>query len=341
MKRHLNTLYVVGQGASLRKKGQNVEVRLEGEVKMRVPAHHLNGIVCFGATSCSTALLGFCGEKGVSVSFLTRSGRFLARSHGFTPGNVLLRREQYRVADDQERTLLLAQHFVFAKIRNCRNLLQRRLRELKEPRVRLTDAAGQLKRCAAGALSARSMDTLRGSEGEAASHYFSVFQDLISEKESEFSFSSRSRRPPRDEVNALLSFVYSLLCHDVRSALEANGLDPAVGFLHRDRPGRPSLALDLMEELRPVVADRVVLTVINRRQVRRQGFRSSPGGAIEMNQDTRNTVLGVYQARKDQEVTHPFLGETMTFGLVPHIQARLLARYLRGDLDGYAPFLWK
>ena len=343
MKQLLNTLYVTTQGAYLAKEGETVAVRVEQEVKLRVPIHTLGAIVCFGQVSCSPFLMGLCGERGVALAFLTENGRFLARVYGPVSGNVLLRREQYRKADSEAGAATMARAVVLAKVANCRTVLQRALREKPEGggSAALEQAVRRLGRLAEDVFKASTVDTVRGHEGDAARVYFSVFDELISTSKDDFFFTGRSRRPPLDNVNALLSFVYTLLTHDLGAALEAVGLDPAVGFLHRDRPGRPSLALDLMEELRPVIADRLVLSLINRRQVRAEGFRKTESGGVVMDDATRKEVLVAYQTKKREEIQHPFLGEKVEFGLLPHTQAMLLARFVRGDIDGYPGFLWK
>lgn len=343
MKHHLNTLFITTQGAYLAKEGEAVSVRVEKETKLRVPLHTLGGIVCFGQVSCSPFLMGLCGERGVAISFFTEHGRFLARVNGFTSGNVLLRREQYRVADDFEKAAEISRVFVAAKIANSRTVLLRAARDHPENAdpISLRYAIDQLDRCLADAQRANNLDTLRGVEGEAARVYFGVFNHLITAQREDFSFQSRSRRPPLDNINSLLSFLYAMLSHDARAACEAAGLDPAVGFLHRDRPGRPGLALDIMEEFRAFLTDRLALSLINRRQVQASGFRKSDSGGITMDDETRKTVLVAYQKRKQEEIQHPFLREKTTVGLLVHLQARLLARYLRGDLDGYPPFIWK
>ncbi len=343
MKHHLNTLFVTTQGSYLAREGEAVLVRVERETKLRVPIHTLGGIVCFGNVTCSPFVMGLCGERGVAVTLMTEKGRFLARVNGFTPGNVLLRREQFRRADDAERCAEIARAVVVGKIANARTVLLRGIRDYPDGdgAPALQRAAEGMERCLRTARRAGSLDVLRGIEGESARVYFSVFDHLITTQKNDFAFHQRSRRPPLDEVNALLSFLYSMLAHDVRAACEAAGLDAAVGFLHRDRPGRPGLALDLMEEFRAFLVDRLVLSLINRRQVQPSGFRRSPGGGVQMDDTTRKTVLVAYQKRKQEELVHPFLGETTTIGLLPHLQARLLARHLRGDLDGYPPFIWK
>ena len=343
MKKHLNTLFVTTQGAYLAKEGETVAVKVDGKVRLRLPIHTLDGIVCFGQVSCSPFLMGFCADRNVCISFLTEHGRFLARVQGPVSGNVLLRREQYRWADDPERAAAVARAVIIGKIVNSRKVLQRVLRDHSG---RVDEEAVQAGVDRLGAIlmhikNGMPLDRLRGFEGEAAMVYFRVFNHLIVANKEEFRFRERSRRPPLDKVNCLLSFIYTLLGHDVRSALESVGLDPAVGFLHRDRPGRPGLALDLMEEFRPCIADRLVLSLINLRQVRVGGFRQTESGAVRMDDDTRKTVLLAYQRRKQDVITHPFLKEKMPIGLLFHIQALLMARHVRGDLDGYPVFCWQ
>ena len=343
MKKLLNTLYVTTQGAYLGREGETVQVRVEKETRLQVPIHTLSGIVCFGQVSCSPFLLGLCAERGVGVSLLTENGRFLARVQGPVSGNVLLRRQQYRWADDEARSVEVARSALIGKIANSRTVLQRALRDHAEkPGSDIVQEASAKLRCSLEQLSAaESLDVLRGIEGDAAGAYFGVFNHLITAQKEEFQFHERSRRPPLDKVNCLLSFVYTLLMHDIRSALESVGLDPAVGFLHRDRPGRASLALDLMEEFRPVLADRLVLSLINLGVMKKSGFCQAETGGVTMDVDTRKTLLVAYQKRKQEEINHPFLNEKMEIGLLPFAQALLLARHVRGDLDGYPPFVWR
>lgn len=343
MKRHLNTLFVTTDGAYLRKDGQAVVVMIEKEVRLRLPLHNLDGIVCFGNIMCSPGLMGACAKAGVSLSFLTPYGGFVAAVTGFSPGNVLLRREQYRRADDPASTLAFARHFVAAKISNCRAVLLRAARDTprQESAERLRSTASRLSHNVQSALKVCDIDSLRGIEGDGANLYFSAFNDLYSPGVVGFEFTYRSRRPPLDRINALLSFLYSMLTHDARSACEACGLDAAVGFLHRDRPGRPGLSLDLIEEFRAFLADRLALSLINRRQIQEQDFDVTESGAILLKEKSRKVVLAAWQKRKQDTITHPFLGEKTTIGLLVHLQARLLARFLRGDLDDYPPFLWK
>lgn len=343
MRHLLNTLYVTTQGSYLAREGETVVVRVERETRFRVPIHNLGGIVCFGQVSCSPPLMQLCGERQVAISFLSERGRFWARVEGPISGNVLLRREQYRRADDDQNSAEIARAVVIAKIANSRTVLLRALRDHpgNPGSSAMEEAAGRLAFLLNDLRQQLPLDAVRGREGDAARRYFGVFDHLITAQKEEFSFRERTRRPPLDNMNSLLSFLYTLLVHDVASALESVGLDPAVGYLHRDRPGRPSLALDLMEEFRPFLADRLTLSLVNRQQVKGKGFRKSETGAVIMDDDTRKEVLVAYQKRKQEEIQHPFLGEKVLVGLLPYIQAMLLARFLRGDLDGYPPFLWK
>jgi len=343
VKKHLNTLFVTTQGAYLSKEGETIVVKVDGEIKLRIPVHTIAGIVCFGNVSCSPYLMGFCAENDVAISFLSEHGRFLAKVQGPVSGNVLLRREQYRRADDLKFSAEVTKFILTGKLTNCRAVLQRALRDhaekIEEQEVRT--AVMRLNRLIESLNQDQSLDVLRGIEGDAAHIYFSVFDHLIVAQKESFRFDERTRRPPLDNVNCLLSFIYTLLMHDVRGALESVGLDPAVGFLHRDRPGRPGLALDLMEEFRPYIADRLTLSLINLQQVQDKGFKKTESGAVVMNDESRKTVLVSYQERKREEITHPFLDEKVMIGMLFHIQAMLMARYLRGDLDGYPPFIWK
>ena len=343
MQTHANILFVQTQGAYLRKNHETVQVQVEGAVKLTVPLHHLEGIVCFGRVSLSPGMMEVCEERNMPIAMMTEQGRLNARIVPAQCGNVLLRREQYRRADDPAACLKIARAIVAAKIQNCRVLSLRAAREtdaaesaepLRHAAVRLACSLDTLAR-------AETMDSVRGCEGDAARCYFEVFDQMIRQQRDSFRFTTRSRRPPLDRINALLSFVYSVLTHDMASALEAVGLDPAVGFLHTDRPGRLSLALDLLEEFRPLIADRLVLSLLNRRQVTPDGFETQPGGAVLMDEKIRKTLLTALTQRKKETVTHPLLGEQLTIGLLPHIQARLLARHLRGDIDQYPALVLK
>lgn len=343
MKRLLNTLFVTLQGSYLSRDGENVVVRAEQETKLRVPVHTLGGIICFGRVSCSPPLMHLCGDRNVTLSFVSERGRFLARVQGPVSGNVLLRREQYRRADDESFSAEISRAVILAKLANCRAVLQRAVRDHQGSidTTPLDTASRELSRLISTVEASSSVENIRGQEGIAAKIYFGVFDHLILAQKEDFFFRERSRRPPLDKMNALLSFLYTLLTHDVISGLESVGLDPAVGYLHEDRPGRPGLALDIMEDLRPFLADRLALSLVNRQQVKGNGFNQTESGAVLMTDETRKTVLQAYQKRKQQEIRHPFLDEKMAVGLVPFVQALLLARHLRGDIDGYPPFFWK
>jgi len=343
MKKYLNTLFITTQGAYLSKEGETVVVSVNKETKLQVPIHTIWGIVCFGQVSMSPYLMGFCAENKVAVSFLTEYGHFLASIQGRISGNVLLRREQYRWADDMTYSAQITRFILMGKIANCRTVLQRALRdhEDKLDSNEVAETSKQLNLYLNQIQNTDNLDELRGIEGAAANSYFGVFNHLIVTQKDDFKFDKRNRRPPLDEVNCLLSFLYTLLMHDVRSALESVGLDSCVGFLHRDRPGRPSLALDIMEEFRPFLADRLTLSLINREQIHKKSFKKMESGAVFMDDDIRKEVLLAYQKRKQEEIMHPYLKEKVQIGLLFHIQAMLLARYLRGDIDGYPVFIWK
>ena len=344
MKKLLNTIYITTEGARLRKDGENLVADVDDAERARIPLHMLASVVVFGAIFVSPALIQACAASGIVIALLDRNGRFQARIEGPATGNVLLRRAQYRFSDQPEE---IVRSFIVGKIANQRSVLMRALRDhgddYSQPDRDAIEATVErlafiLRRVELGEVT---LDQLRGSEGEAASLYFSVFDHLIRSPDESLRWKARSRRPPLDPVNALLSFLYTLLTHDCRSSAEAVGLDPAVGFLHRDRPGRPSLALDLMEELRPVLADRLALSLINRRQLRSKDFKTGEGGAVVLTDDARKTVLAAWQERKKEERQHQFLGEKTQLGLVPYLQAQLLARHLRGDLEAYPPWFWK
>jgi CRISPR-associated protein Cas1 len=343
VRRYLNTLFVTTQGAYLSKEGDSVVVNVEREARFRVPIRMLGGIVCFGNIMCSPQVMHHCGRNAVAISFLSENGRFLARVEGPTSGNVLLRREQYRRADKPDLRAHIARSVVLAKIVNAKAVLQRAVRDHKgiagvqELRVGIR----RLTRLAAEVRAESRLETIRAKEGEAGHLYFNVFDNLILAQKEDFVFRARSRRPPLDNINALLSFIYVLLAHDCRAATEAVGLDPQVGFLHTDRPGRPALALDMMEEFRPFFADRLALSLVNLRQVRGSGFETTASGAVEMKAETRKEVLMAYQKRKQEEMLHPFLKESAPLGVIFVLQALLLARHLRGDLEAYPPFTWR
>ncbi len=343
MKRLFNTLYVGTQGSYLRKEGETLVVEQETKKVLQVPIHGLGGLVCFGNVLCSPFLLGYCAERDISVSFMTQYGRFLASVRGPTSGNVLLRRQQYRLVDDERVTRSVSANIVTAKIANSRAVIGRTLRDHRDKVAasRLAEASREMAGYLRRTDRAETADEIRGLEGIGAARYFQAFDELIIDQKEDFHFRERSRRPPLDTVNALLSFTYTLLAHDVRSALETVGLDPSVGFLHRDRPGRPGLALDLMEEFRAPIADRLILSLINRRQVKLSGFERAENGAVVMNDGTRKVLLTEYQNRKQTEVYHPYIEEKVPVGLLFFVQANLLARYIRGDIDGYPPYFWR
>lgn len=346
MKRMLNTLYINSEDAWLRKDGDNIVVEVDGVERGRAPLHMLEGVVAFTRPGASPALMAACAEAGITLSFVRANGRFEARVEGQRSGNVLLRRTQFRIADNATGKLPIVQAIVAAKAANQRAVVRRALRDYgaemsAENHATLAAAERRLTDVTRRTLVAENVDTLRGQEGEAALVYFGVFDHLIRHADPAFRFAGRSRRPPLDRINALLSFLYAMLGHDCRSALEAHGLDPQVGFLHADRPGRAGLALDMMEELRPVLADRLALSLVNRRQLEVNDFIVEAAGGVRLTDEARKKVLVAWQERKRDELRHPFLGEAMPLGLVAHFQAQLLARHLRGDLDGYPAFIWK
>mgnify|MGYP000563788272 CR=1 FL=1 len=343
MKQLLNTLFVTSEDIYLSLEGENVLANRDKTVVARYPLHTLQAIVSFSYAGASPALMGKCAEAGIGLAFCSPHGRFLARTCGESSGNVLLRREQYRIADDPARSCEIARTMIFGKLSNGAASIQRTLRD-HAPRVAdcgLEKAAANLRAMLPQVLAAADLDSLRGIEGAAATAYFDVLDHMLLSRKEAFFFHGRSRRPPLDRVNAMLSFAYSLLAHDCASALESVGLDSYVGFLHRDRPGRQSLALDLMEELRPCLADRFVLTLINNRVVHRDDFQFRENGAVYLTDSGRKVFLTHWQERKKAELTHPYLGEKIPWGLVPYVQALLLARTLRDDLEEYPPFLWK
>lgn len=343
MKKLLNTLFVLSEDAYLTLEGENVVIKHADQESGRFPLHTLEGIISFAYPGASPALMGACAKREINLCFNTPNGRFLARTCGSANGNVLLRRTQYRVADDPVLSCRIARNMVFGKVYNSRWSVDRTLRDhaARVDAVKLQNVCGRLQAALEGISISEDLNSLRGMEGDSAAEYFSVFDDLILGDKESFFFKERNRRPPLDNVNAMLSFVYSLLANDCASALEAVGLDSYVGFLHRDRPGRVSLALDLMEELRPCAADRFVLTLINNRVVSTSDFVHSEAGSILMEDDGRKKIIKAWQERKREIIKHPYLREKVQWGLVPYVQALLLARYLRGDIDGYPPFLWK
>lgn len=343
MKKLLNTLYITTPDRYLSLDGENIVISAERQEIARIPLHNLERIMAFGCSGASPALMGKCVSESRELVFMSRAGKFLARVEGEVNGNVLLRRTQYRTADDPAQSLMLARNMIAAKLYNSRWTLERTMRdhEMRINAALFTEKSQYLQNAIQSAMTAPDADTLRGIEGEAASVYFSVFDDMILQQKEEFRFTGRSRRPPLDRVNALLSFAYSLSTGMCTSALEAVGLDPYVGFLHTDRPGRRSLALDLVEEFRALMCDRFVLTLINKRTISPEHFDLREDGAVLLNDAGRKVFLTAWQKRKDDELRHPFLEEKVQWGMLPYAQALLLSRFLRGDLDTYPPFLWK
>lgn len=343
MQRFLNTLYVTTQKTYLHKKGEAIEVIVEDKTVATIPMINLDSIVCFGNIHVSPFLLGAAPEYNITISFLSETGKFLARVQGPVAGNVLLRKAQYRVSDDKDNSAKVANYFITGKIANQKTVLQRALRDHKDkvdiPKIQavIQDLNRNLEKIE----KETDLDKLRGIEGDSAESYFSVFDDLITSQKEGFKFEGRNRRPPLDNVNAMLSYVYTLLYHDMISACEVVGLDPAVGFMHRDRPGRLSLALDLMEEFRAFFADRLVLSLINRNEITTDQFEVSASGAVIMNESARKTLINAYQKKKEVVINHPYVDKRMHLAILFHTQARLLARYLRGDIDGYPVYIWK
>lgn len=343
MKKLLNTLYITLDDAYLSLEGENIVVISGDEIKGRVPLHNLEGIVSCGFRGASPAFMNKCARDNISLSFLSGTGRFLAGVTGEQKGNVLLRKEQYRISDNEEKSLEYARNFIIGKLYNSKYVIERATRDypMRLDTVKLKSVSSELSDSMNDAKICMSRDILRGIEGKAAERYFSVFDDMILQQKDDFKFKGRNKRPPLDNVNAMLSFSYTLLSGMCASALETVGLDPYVGFMHTDRPGRRSLALDMMEELRSVFADRFVLSLINKRLVNVKGFIKTEGGAVLMDDDTRKLFFAEWQKRKTEMITHPFLKEKVEWGVVPYVQALLLARTIRGDLDTYPPFLWK
>jgi CRISPR-associated protein Cas1 len=343
MRKLLNTLYVTSPDTYLSLDGENIVILKDEAEVTRIPLHNLEGIVAFGYTGASPALMGACAKHNIALSFMKQSGKFLAKVVGEVRGNVTLRKSQYRISDSPEKSFSIAKNFVIGKIYNARWVIERATRDytMRLDVDKLKGVSNALAESLKSIERSENLEQLRGIEGEAAVQYFSVLDDLILQQKEYFYFHCRNKRPPLDNVNAMMSFVYTLLAHDTASALETAGLDPYVGFLHRDRPGRISLALDMMEELRSVYADRFVISLINKREIKPEGFIKKENGAVIMDDDARKTILKAWQSRKQEIITHPFLQEKIEWGLVPYTQAMLLARYIRGDLDGYPPFMWK
>lgn len=342
MKQLLNTLYVTSPEAYLSRDGMNVVIAIKGEIAGRVPIHNLESIVMFGRMGASSSLMELCVDNQVSLFFMTPFGRVMAHVIGVTRGNVLLRREQYRIADDSSRSLNIARNMILGKIANYRAFLRKYRSNYKnEPAtVCISDCIDKLTASLIKLNEVNSLDFLRGLEGSAANCYFDIFDNLIRSDKESFVFKTRNRRPPRDRVNAMLSFLYSVLSNDVVAALESVGLDPYVGFLHTDRPGRPSLALDLMEELRPIV-DRTVIYAINLRIIDPDDFIYTDDGAVMLNDESRKSLIDLWQSRKNMEIYHPYLNESISQGLLPYVQSMLLAKYIRKEIDGYPPFIMR
>ncbi|WP_432628880.1 type I-C CRISPR-associated endonuclease Cas1c [Brotaphodocola sp.] len=343
MKRLLNTLYITSGNRYLSLDGENVVVLEEQQEIKRIPLHNLQAIMTFGYTGASPALMGACAQRNIELSFMSANGRFLARVIGEVKGNVTLRKQQYRISDDKEKSIKIARNFILGKVYNSRWVLERAIRDypmrldtelIKKKSLYLSQSMKNIRVC-------ENADELLGLEGEAASVYFSVFDELILQQKDNFYFRGRNKRPPLDNVNAMLSFAYSLLASMCGSALEAVGLDPYVGFFHTDRPGRMSLALDIMEEFRSIMADRFVLTLINKRIIKSEHFMKKENGAVIMSDEGRKLFISAWQSKKQEAIKHPFLDEKIEWGMVPYVQSMLLARYLRGDLDEYPPFFWK
>ncbi|EOH98195.1 CRISPR-associated endonuclease cas1, subtype I-c/dvulg [Enterococcus haemoperoxidus ATCC BAA-382] len=342
MKKLLNTLFVTTRDAYLALDGENIVVKID-EQKNRVPLHNIEAIVTSGYLGASPALMRKCAEKNIGITFLTNSGKFGSRVTGGTTGNVTLRKKQYRLSDKEAESLEIARHFIIGKLYNQRWMLERMTREnpMRIDVERFKQISGELKKYIEDIRQVGDLETLRGIEGQAANRYFLLFDQMILQQKSDFGFYGRNRRPPLDNVNAMLSLAYTLLAQECAAALETVGLDPYVGFMHQDRPGRASLALDLMEELRGIYADRFVLTLINKKMVTEKDFVKKESGAVILTDDGRRTFFQKWQEKKQEQIQHPFLGEKINWGLVPYSQALLLSRFLRGDLDGYPPFLWK
>lgn len=343
MRKLLNTLYITSEDAYLTLDGETICVFIDKEKKGQFPLHTLESIISFSYSGASPALMGACAKRNINLAFFSPYGKYLCRVTSENTGNVLLRKQQYRISDDQNMSCVIVRNCILGKVFNCRWSVDRTLRD-HELRVN-AEKCGHAVECLTAAMkrirTETNLNSLRGIEGEAASVYFSIFDELILNQKENFYFRGRNKRPPEDFTNAMLSFGYTLLANDCAAALEGVGLDAYVGFMHRDRPGRKSLALDMMEELRPILVDRLVLTLINNRQIRPNHFIKTESGAIQFTDEGKKTFLNAWQQRKRETLTHPYLGEKICWGLVPHIQALLLARYLRNDIDGYPPFLWK
>ncbi len=343
MRKLRNTLYITTPDKYLFLDGENIVMRAKDDTEIRLPLHNIEDIVVFGGRGASPALMNKCTEENIGLNFMSRSGKFLARAEGAVSGNVYLRREQYRIADNEERSLAIARNFIIGKLYNSRYVIDRAVRDhsLQVDVEKLKSRSELLSQAILKCRNVTDIDTLRGIEGESAQLYFSVFDELILQQKDEFRFTVRSKRPPLDNVNALLSFAYSIATGMCTSALEAVGLDPYVGFMHTDRPGRRSLVLDLVEEFRAIMCDRFVVSLINKRIIGNDDFDVREDGAVLLSEDGRKLFLTHWQSRKQEAVTHPFLKEKVEWGLLPYVQALLLSRYIRGDLDEYPMLLWR
>ena len=343
MQKLLNTLFVINENAYLSLDGETVFVEINRQKVGQFPLHTLESIICFSYNGATTALMGKCAERNINLAFFSPYGKFLCRTVGENHGNVLLRKKQYRMSDDKAASCGVARNFILGKVYNCRWSVDRTLRDhaLRVDSEKCQRIIQYLTSSLDRIRTEENLDSLRGIEGECASNYFSIFDELIINQKETFYFQGRNKRPPLDKVNAMLSFGYTLLTNDCASALEGVGIESFVGFMHRDRPGRKSLALDLMEELRPILVDRFVLTLINNRQIKGEHFQTSASGAVEFTDEGKKKFLSAWQEHKKEQLTHPYLKEKICWGLVPHVQALLLARYLREDIDGYPPFMWK
>lgn len=342
MKKLLNTLYITQPDVYLTADGENIVVKNEDKALLRMPLINLDAVNCFNYLGASPSLMRKCADNNISINFFSPNGSFQARVIGKVKGNVVLRKQQTLISEDPIQSANYARNFIIGKIYNARKVLERVTRD--HPYTVDIEALNNASRSLKTTLLELKRDTdvieVMAYEGAAAKIYFSVFDQFIVQQKSDFFFKGRNRRPPLDRVNAVLSFLYTLLTSDAASALEGVGLDPYIGFLHQDRPGRPSLALDLMEELRPSLADRLALTLINRQQIKAKDFETRENGAVLLNDDGRKAVLTAWQERKREKITHPYLKETIEVGLIAHAQAMLLARAIRGDISGYPPFLW-
>lgn len=343
MRKLLNTLYVMTENCYLTLDGENIVIQDDERTLGRFPLHTLENIICFTYKGASPALMGACAERKIGMSFFSPRGKFLARSIGKEYGNVLLRKEQYRISDQEDRSIVYAKNMITGKVFNCRWSIERTLRDhgYRVDAEKLKQISNALHQTLPQIDSALKMDELRGMEGKAAEQYFSVFNDMILNQKEDFVFTTRNRRPPLDNINAVLSFAYTVLAGDCANALASVGLDPYVGFMHGDRPGRMSLGLDLMEELRPILADRFILTLVNTKAIQASHFEKQKGNAVFLNEEGRKIFFGAWQEHKRESITHPYLKEKIPWGLVPYVQALLLARTIRGDLEEYPPFLWK